>query len=90
LKRFILGFFLWSGPFFPSVDFCGERGFFEQPSQDFPKERAIDGVVVTLPSFGDGRVIADTLKLARPWSSGPYSSYARYSVEINLLLRSHT
>jgi L-fucose isomerase-like protein len=29
------------------------------------KERLIDGVVVTLPNFGDERAIADTLRLAR-------------------------
>ena len=29
------------------------------------KEAAIDGVVVTLPNFGDERAIADTLRLAR-------------------------
>jgi L-fucose isomerase-like protein len=29
------------------------------------KENAIDGVVVTLPNFGDERAIADTLRLAR-------------------------
>ena len=39
---------------------------------------SLDGVIVTLPNFGDERAIADTLRRAGLASAGADASHARY------------
>ncbi len=48
----------------------------------FQKNRdKIDGVIVSLPNFGDERAIADTMRLARARCSRPRAGYARRRCE---------
>ena len=47
----------------------------------------IDGVVVTLPNFGDERAIADTLASFAPESSGAGASHAGHAAKMTIAHR---